>query len=55
MSKYLKIIPLAVSLLVLSSCAKVGSDRWCANMKEKPKGEWTMEDATNFTKHCIKF
>ncbi len=52
-----KLVYLAASitlLLGLSACApEVGSDKWCANMKEKPKGDWSTNDATNYAKHCI--
>ncbi len=41
-------------LLTLSGCApEVGSDKWCDNMKEQPKSEWTAGDAGDFAKHCI--
>lgn len=40
--------------LLLSSCApEVGSDQWCAGMKDKPKGDWSANDAASFAKHCI--
>jgi len=43
-----------ISLLSLSACApEVGSDKWCANMKEKPKGDWTANEAADYAKHCI--
>ncbi|MDH5187964.1 MAG: DUF3012 domain-containing protein [Rhodospirillaceae bacterium] len=39
---------------IISACApEVGSDKWCEQMKEKPKGDWTANDAADFTKHCI--
>jgi len=44
------------TLLVLSlgGCApEVGSDKWCANLKEKPKGDWSLNEATDYAKHCI--
>lgn len=38
----------------LSGCApEVGSDEWCLNLKEKPKGDWTANEATDFAKHCL--
>ena len=38
----------------LAGCApKVGSDKWCANLKEKPKGDWTLNEARDFAKYCI--
>ena len=38
---------------LLESCAPVGSARWCANMKAKPKGDWTTNEAVDFAKHCV--
>lgn len=49
------IFALAFAVTILSSCAKVGSERWCESMKETPKTEWSMDDAANFAKHCVKF
>ena len=43
-----------VFLFTLVACApEVGSDGWCENMKEKPRADWTVNEAGNFTKHCI--
>ena len=40
--------------VLLAGCApEVGSEKWCAAMKEKPKGEWTANEAGEFTKHCL--
>lgn len=47
---------LAACLLLggLAACSpEVGSEKWCANMKEKPKGEWTANEAADFAKHCL--
>ena len=32
---------------------EVGSKEWCEAMKEKPKGDWTANEATDFAKHCV--
>jgi len=32
---------------------KVGSKEWCEKMKKKPKGDWTANEAANYTKHCV--
>jgi uncharacterized lipoprotein YajG len=48
----LSVAVLAASLL-LAGCAPVGSARWCANMKAKPKGDWTANEAVDFAKHCV--
>jgi hypothetical protein len=40
--------------LSLGGCApEVGSDKWCANLKEKPKGDWSLNETTDYAKHCI--
>jgi len=41
-------------LASMTACSpEVGSDQWCNKMKETPKGEWSMNDAGDFTKHCL--
>jgi hypothetical protein len=41
-------------LLSLSACApEVGSDQWCANLKAKPKDDWTANEAADYAKNCI--
>jgi len=45
---------LLLSLTVLAGCSpEVGSDAWCTDMKEKPKGDWSANEATDFAKHCL--
>ena len=46
---------LALGLAVgLSACSpEVGSEEWCKELKEKPKGDWTANEAGDFAKHCI--
>ena len=44
----------AAMVLFLSGCSPdVGSESWCEDLKEKPKGEWTANEIKNYTKHCI--
>ena len=54
-SRYIRILSALAGLLVLSlsGCAQVGSERWCSNMKEKAKADWTANEAADFAKHCI--
>ena len=44
---------MGAAMLGFAGCAEVGSERWCHSMKEKPKGEWTANEAADFAKHCI--
>lgn len=49
-----KVLSLAISLVLLSACTpEVGSKDWCQQMKDKPKGDWTANEATDYTKHCL--
>ena len=49
-----RITVVAIIALALSACApEIGSERWCNNLKEKPKSDWSMNEATNYTKHCL--
>lgn len=54
MKTSLKLLLFCVSVIFIAGCApEIGSDEWCADMKEKPTGEWTANEATDFAKHCI--
>ena len=48
------IIASTLLIMLLTGCTpKIGSEQWCADLKEKPKGDWTATEAKDFTKHCI--
>ncbi|OGT82350.1 MAG: DUF3012 domain-containing protein [Gammaproteobacteria bacterium RIFCSPLOWO2_02_FULL_61_13] len=41
-------------LALAAGCApEVGSERWCENLKQKPKGDWSANEVTDFARHCI--
>jgi hypothetical protein len=48
-----------VVCIVLSACLicgcepEVGSDEWCEDMLDKPKGDWTANEAKAFAENCI--
>ena len=45
---------IALASASLAACSpEIGSDEWCAGMKEKPKGDWTASEAGDYTKYCI--
>lgn len=41
------------SFLAVSCSPKVGSESWCKNMNDTPKGDWTANEASNYAKFCI--
>ena len=49
--------PILATLLLAvlqSACApEVGSDEWCQQMVDKPKGDWTANEAGDYLKHCV--
>ena len=41
-------------LLALGGCApEVGSKGWCENMQDKPKGDWTANEALEYAENCL--
>ncbi len=44
----------AALIVVVAACSpEVGSKEWCDDMKEKPKGEWSANEAGDFAKNCV--
>ncbi|WP_083232868.1 DUF3012 domain-containing protein [Endozoicomonas atrinae] len=41
-------------VFLLAGCSpEIGSEAWCNDLKEKPKGDWTANEAADFAKHCV--
>ncbi len=57
MNTLIKTLTVVIGLgfvVAISGCApEVGSDKWCASLKEKPKGDWTSNELGDFAKHCV--
>ncbi len=56
MYKYPIAIWLSLPLLaaLLSACApEVGSEAWCTQMNDKPKGDWSMNETRDYARHCV--
>lgn len=52
--KLLSLGIIVVFAFAVTACApKVGTPEWCADMKDKPKGDWSTNDAFEFTKNCL--
>jgi len=53
--KSTKTLTVGVLLMgILAACSpEVGSKEWCSDLKNKPKGDWTANEATDFAKHCL--
>ncbi|HZF31828.1 MAG TPA: DUF3012 domain-containing protein [Gammaproteobacteria bacterium] len=47
---------LSIALLAgaLFACKpEVGSEAWCKAMRDQPRGDWTVNEATEFAKSCV--
>jgi len=44
---------LAACVLLASCAPQVGTPRWCEAMKQKPRGDWTANEALDFARHCV--
>ncbi len=47
------VLALAISASAVGCSPEVGSDAWCENMAEKPKGDWTANEAADYARHCL--
>lgn len=47
-------LAIAVVVAALSACApEIGSERWCEQMRNKSRGDWTANEALDFARHCL--
>ena len=47
-------VTISMCLLLLASCApEVGSKKWCEQLDEKDKGEWTVDEVKDYAKYCL--
>lgn len=44
---------IAVAGFTVSCAPEVGSEAWCSEMKNTPKGDWSGNQAVDFAKHCL--
>jgi hypothetical protein len=44
---------LGILSLFIGCSPTIGSKEWCKDMREKPKGDWTANEAADFAKYCI--
>lgn len=43
-----------LTFTALAACSpEVGSKEWCEDLKAKPKGDWSANEAGTFAKHCV--
>lgn len=50
---YLLILCFTIFVGTTGCSPEVGSEAWCKKLEEKPKGEWTGNEATEYAKNCV--
>lgn len=54
LSKYVIIFMAVFVATFLTACTpKVGSEDWCKQMSNKPSGDWTVNEASDYAKNCV--
>lgn len=54
MNRLIVVLALIGIVCSLTGCApEIGSDKWCENMLDKSKGDWTANEATEFARNCV--
>jgi len=54
MKNICKILVTLTTLLLLAACTpEVGSPEWCKMMKEKEKGDWTINEGKDYLNYCV--
>ena len=43
----------AMGSMIYGCSPEPGSKAWCEQMRDKPRGEWTANDAAQFAKSCV--
>ena len=44
---------LLFAALIIGCAPEVGSDEWCKDMVDKPKGDWSTNEAKEFARSCV--
>ena len=48
------LIAVTLTALCLVACApKSGTEKWCDNMDDTPKGDWSTNDAKAYAQYCV--
>ncbi|GLR72163.1 hypothetical protein GCM10007852_30710 [Agaribacter marinus] len=54
MKRRFVVLSLLAMLGAISACTpEVGSKDWCDDLDEKPKGDWSANEAKDYAKHCL--
>jgi hypothetical protein len=50
----LRAVLLMLVLLSAAACVpEIGSEAWCERMQEQARGDWTVNEAADYARHCV--
>ena len=49
----ISLIGVAMGLFLVACAPEVGSPEWCDDMDDTAKGDWSTNDATEYSKNCV--
>ena len=50
----MRIFPVLCCAVALSACtAEPGSEKWCAQLNDKPKSEWSLDEGKTYASRCV--
>ena len=50
----LNISIMSILLFLTTGCSpEIGSEAWCKQLSEKPKGDWTANETKDYAKNCL--
>lgn len=53
-TRFTSILLFAGLFTLLTACSpEVGSEAWCKAMQDKPKGDWTANEAAEYAGNCL--
>ena len=47
------LLTLGIAALLSACQPEIGSKAWCETLQAKSKGDWTVNEATDYAKHCL--
>lgn len=47
------LVSIFVVFSLVGCSVEIGSEKWCSNMSEKAKGDWSASEVADFAKHCV--
>jgi hypothetical protein len=53
MAKLKLVAGIALVALLCACSPEPGSEAWCEKVAEKPKGDWTANEAAEYAKSCL--